>query len=99
MMCQRIGWSPIGIMGFGQLRVSSHSRVPSPPARMTAFMDGRLLPERVPSGNQKPATAAAAMAEQAANLVETMLPARSVAGTAVTRGRRGGVGAGHQRRA
>src|SRR5688572_8234002 len=37
-MCQRIGLPPISIMGFGRLALSSEMRVPSPPARITAFM-------------------------------------------------------------
>ena len=37
MMCQRIGLPPISTMGFGRTEVSSEMRVPSPPARMTAF--------------------------------------------------------------
>src|SRR5262245_33911211 len=38
MMCQRIGLSPISTIGFGRTVVSSDSRVPNPPARMTALM-------------------------------------------------------------
>ena len=37
-MCSIIGTFAIGIIGFGWLLVSGRSRVPSPPARMTAFM-------------------------------------------------------------
>jgi hypothetical protein len=37
-MCHRIGISPISIMGLGLRWDSSLMRVPSPPARMTAFM-------------------------------------------------------------
>src|SRR3954470_24997711 len=37
-MCSIIGAFAIGIMGFGWLLVSGRSRVPSPPARMTAFI-------------------------------------------------------------
>src|SRR6476469_7686442 len=37
MMCHRIGLPPISTMGFGRVCVSSLSRVPRPPARMTAF--------------------------------------------------------------
>src|SRR5436189_6179619 len=38
MMCHRMGRPPISTIGFGLISVSSESRVPSPPARMTAFM-------------------------------------------------------------
>src|SRR4051794_25955442 len=34
-MCQRTGWCPICTMGFGRYSVSSRSRVPKPPARIT----------------------------------------------------------------
>ena len=37
-MCSIIGTFAIGIIGFGWLLVRGRSRVPSPPARMTAFM-------------------------------------------------------------
>src|SRR5580692_6046614 len=37
-MCQRIGRPPISTIGFGRSVVSSESRVPSPPARITAFI-------------------------------------------------------------
>src|SRR6185503_12099876 len=38
MMCQRIGRPPISTIGLGRSSVSSVSRVPCPPARMTTFM-------------------------------------------------------------
>src|SRR4051812_46603722 len=38
MMCQRIGLSPISTSGLGLATVSSASREPMPPARMTAFI-------------------------------------------------------------
>src|SRR3954451_24749833 len=37
-MCSIIGRFATGIIGFGWLLVSGRSRVPSPPARVTAFM-------------------------------------------------------------
>ena len=37
-MCQRIGFPPTSTIGFGRNSVSSRSRVPRPPARMTAFI-------------------------------------------------------------
>src|SRR5437762_493204 len=37
MMCQSIGLPPISTMGFGRTAVSSLSREPNPPAKMTAF--------------------------------------------------------------
>ena len=40
MMCQRIGLPPISIIGFGRTAVSSLMRVPTPPARITAFTGG-----------------------------------------------------------
>ena len=38
MMCHRMGVPPISTIGFGRDCVSSLIRVPSPPARMTAFI-------------------------------------------------------------
>src|SRR3954470_7642502 len=38
MMCQSSGRPPISTMGLGRTCVSSLIRVPSPPARITAFM-------------------------------------------------------------
>src|SRR5438874_2031860 len=43
MMCQRMGFPPISTMGFGLTAVSSVRRVPTPPARITAFIDERRL--------------------------------------------------------
>jgi hypothetical protein len=44
MMCHKIGRPPISTIGFGLRVVSSEIRVPSPPARMTAFTNRvRLL--------------------------------------------------------
>ena len=43
MMCQRIGFPPISIIGFGFTSVSSERREPIPPARMTAFIRMLLL--------------------------------------------------------
>src|ERR1700728_1444701 len=37
-MCHRIGRPPISTIGLGRVTVSSLSRVPSPPANMTAFI-------------------------------------------------------------
>src|SRR3954464_6582468 len=37
MTCHRSGFAPISIIGFGFDSVSSLSRVPRPPARITAF--------------------------------------------------------------
>src|ERR1700712_3391156 len=37
-MCSIIGTLAIGIIGFGWLLVSGRRRVPSPPARITAFI-------------------------------------------------------------
>src|SRR3954447_16051673 len=41
MMCQSIGLPPISTIGLGLTVVSSESREPSPPARITAFMAGQ----------------------------------------------------------
>ena len=41
MMCHKIGLLPISIMGLGFKWVSSLSRVPSPPAKITAFIAHR----------------------------------------------------------
>src|SRR5690242_12380740 len=38
-MTSRIGWSPIGIRGLGKTTVYGLSRVPLPPARITARLD------------------------------------------------------------
>src|SRR5215471_749138 len=38
-MCHRIGRPPISTIGLGRTVVSSLSRVPNPPARITAFID------------------------------------------------------------
>ncbi len=46
-MCSIIGLLASGIIGFGVLLVSGRSRVPSPPARMTAFTTPR---SRAPAG-------------------------------------------------
>ena len=43
MTCHRIGFPPISIMGLGRDEVSSLIRVPSPPARMTHFMNAHGL--------------------------------------------------------
>src|ERR1700736_6939282 len=40
MMCHSIGLPPISTIGFGRSDVSSLSRVPDPPARMTTFTAG-----------------------------------------------------------
>src|SRR6202035_2767937 len=50
-MCHRIGRPPISTIGLGRETVSSLSRVPSPPANMTAFIPHplefpTLLPRR-----------------------------------------------------
>src|SRR4051794_15866006 len=37
MMCQRMGLPPTSTMGLGRSEVSSLKRLPTPPARMTAF--------------------------------------------------------------
>jgi hypothetical protein len=42
MMCQRIGLPPISTIGLGRVTVSSLSREPMPPARITAFTVSRL---------------------------------------------------------
>src|SRR4051812_34816487 len=40
-MCHRIGRPPISTMGLGRTAVSSESRVPIPPASITAFIPTR----------------------------------------------------------
>src|SRR4051794_31946773 len=47
MMCQMMGRSPIWTSGFGTRSVSSRSRVPSPPARMTTGMSSVGVSRRV----------------------------------------------------
>src|SRR3954452_11711906 len=53
MMCQMIGMAPISIIGLGRTAVSSLSRVPRPPARITAFIGG----QDSGSGSRHPAAA------------------------------------------
>ena len=43
MICQRIGCSPISIIGFGFKWLSSLIRVPNPPANITTFIALLLL--------------------------------------------------------
>ena len=50
MMCQRIGFPPISIIGFGMRCVSSPMRTPSPPQKITTFTLLRL------SGSNEPPT-------------------------------------------
>src|ERR1700734_124842 len=37
-MCHKIGIPPISTIGFGRTTVSSESRVPTPPAKITTFI-------------------------------------------------------------
>src|SRR4051794_537507 len=43
--CHRIGFPPISTIGFGRTDVSSPSREPRPPARMTALIRGSDAPD------------------------------------------------------
>src|SRR6266851_7172947 len=43
MMCQSIGLPPISTIGFGRTAVSSLSREPKPPARITAFTGMQVI--------------------------------------------------------
>src|SRR5688572_5292498 len=45
MMCHRMGRPPISTIGFGRSTVSSDSREPRPPARMTALIFVLLFSE------------------------------------------------------
>lgn len=47
MMCQSMGEPPISTIGLGLTTVSSLRRVPRPPARITVFIQIRLLPVSV----------------------------------------------------
>ena len=48
MMCQRIGWVPTVIIGFGMRWVASPMRTPMPPQKMTTFTRrSRASPSRV----------------------------------------------------
>src|SRR4051812_43674577 len=49
MRCQRIGLPPTSTIGLGRRDVSSASRVPRPPARMTAFTIGQGSRRRPPA--------------------------------------------------
>ena len=44
VMCQRIGFSPISIIGFGFKWLSSLILVPNPPARITTFIFSLQIP-------------------------------------------------------
>src|SRR5271166_743433 len=44
MMCQSIGLPPISTIGLGRTAVSSLSREPKPPARITAFTAVQVIP-------------------------------------------------------
>ncbi len=41
-MCHKIGLPPISIIGFGRACDSSDIRVPTPPAKITAFINDTL---------------------------------------------------------
>ena len=43
MMCQRMGFPPISIIGFGRTELSSEILVPKPPAKMTALIFKEFL--------------------------------------------------------
>src|SRR5438128_2071818 len=45
MMCHSTGRFPMGTIGLGRYSVSSRSRVPLPPQRITVFMRGKLSME------------------------------------------------------
>src|SRR5688572_5442696 len=47
MMCHKMGLPPTSTIGFGRSVVSSDRRVPSPPARITAFISGAVQNKRV----------------------------------------------------
>src|SRR3954465_4420167 len=49
MTCPRMGLPPISTIGFGRADVSSPSREPRPPARMTAFMRPHPNPQPPPA--------------------------------------------------
>src|SRR6202012_1114883 len=49
MRCQMIGRPPISTIGLGRTAVSSPSRLPSPPAKITVFIRGKAL-ELFPQG-------------------------------------------------
>ena len=55
-MCSIIGRFASGIIGLGWLLVSGRSRVPSPPARITAFM--RASCRQSPSRAARPSRSA-----------------------------------------
>src|SRR4051794_26269766 len=55
MMCHRIGLPPISTIGFGRADVSSASREPRPPARITTFIGAH--PNLPPMSAAVPATA------------------------------------------
>src|SRR5262245_16676752 len=46
MICQRMGLPPMSMSGFGIAAVSSDSRVPNPPAKITAFILRAPSPQR-----------------------------------------------------
>lgn len=52
MMCHSIGLPPISTIGFGRTAVSSLSREPNPPAKITAFTRSRLAIRRRPESTR-----------------------------------------------
>ena len=62
-MCSIIGWLASGIIGLGWLLVSGRSRVPSPPARITAFI---RAPPRSTAGDSRSARPSAQRRARAA---------------------------------
>jgi len=53
-MCQRMGRPPISTIGLGRMPVSSLSRVPRPPARITAFISSSYIANRPLCRQAKP---------------------------------------------
>src|ERR1035437_665663 len=51
MICQTIGFPPIGSRGFGRTSLASRIRVPMPPQRIIAFIMS-LLPRASPVGSE-----------------------------------------------
>ena len=62
MMCQSRGRAPILTIGLGRTTVSSASRVPRPPARMTVFMMPNSPGVRDPARPRRSAGAGLAVA-------------------------------------
>src|SRR5258708_2200179 len=86
MMCQRIGLPPISTIGFGRTEVSSESREPRPPARITAFTSRELSrPLRANPASRRAATKVPLMPVPLFDTRTSVAPLRSELDAAIER--------------